>query len=264
MGIVLVNHAGSVVSQDTGRDAEALANNLGIAVLAINRPGTGGFFPSTSCKNLLASSEGYITQTVACARLVDRLADDLGLNQLIIVGRSAGGLGALALARSEVISSTHAVLAAEPPGCIAMSKKEGLQAFKNYGIRQKQLQLSKEVIVPASSYLPRGQAALRIGSILKNVAYDRFHNSAIWSSNAAVGFLSHIAEYQPGIAVTASFAEHSLVVDDPTYTAQLAPIADMRASGSPFIVNRVPKTSHASFDDREFFASLVAPIIGQK
>lgn len=263
-GIILVNHAGAIVSQDTGRDAQALADNLSLTVLAANRPGTSGFIPRLSQRGNLASLDGYITETTKLGYSIDRLAGGLGLKRLIIAGRSAGGLGALALARSETISDAQYVFAAEPAGCKAVSKKEGIQMFKDYGVFQKHLQQERsDILVPPHSNLPRLQATIRIGSIVKNILYDRFHNSAIWASDAAVAFSRHLAEHQPNIATTVSFAEYSLVTNDQTYHQELAPIATLRTSGSPFIINRIPATTHASFDDRNFFASLVKPIAEQ-
>ncbi len=258
---MLLNHAGATISQDTGRDAQALANNLGLAVLAANRPGTSGFIPRISQRNNLAQAGGYVAETVALGQRIDRIAGNLGLKRLVIAGRSAGALGALALVRSESISTEQYLFAAEPPGCKTVDLEQGMRAFKEYNTLQKQLQQEeKGILVPPRSALPQPQATVRLAAIVKNVLYDRFHNSAIWASDATVEIGRYIAKHQPHIAATMSFAEHSLVTDEQTYYKNLLPIAELRTSGSPFVVDRIPRTTHASFDDRKFFAGLVRPM----
>jgi len=260
-GLVLVNHAGATVSQDTGRDAQALADALRLVVVAADRPGTAGTVPRRAQRNALATPSGYAAESASLGYAIDHQADMLGLKRLAITGRSAGGLGALALIRSETISAASYLFAAEPPGCKAIPLKQGLQEFKEYSVRQKQLQQQGRVHVPPRSALQQPQAMLRLGSIAKNVFYDRFHNDAVWASDAAVVFSRHIAANQPTVSAAIVFAEHSLVVDNQTYEQELLPTTNLRTKGAPFMIDQIASTTHASFDDQNLFALLLRPTV---
>lgn len=256
--LVLLNHLGSYTGQDTGRDAQAYADALGVPVLAADRPGTAGLVPHPALARSLATAPGYVEQMARVGKAVDKQLDSLGIKRTIIVGRSAGGLGALALTRTETIASEDGLFVAEPVGCEPMGTAEGARRFKEYGAHQKTLQESG-VIKPDNGTLPKREAIPRVISIVPAFFYDKYHNKYIWATDAAIQYLQDIATRQ-SIDVVAEFAEHSLVAAPEIYAERLSKLNGLREN---FVVRQSMNTSHASYDDHRFMTSLLAPIVAK-
>jgi hypothetical protein len=265
-GVVLFNQFGSTVSQDAGRDAQVLADAFNLPVIAVNRPGSGGFIPSGKLANSLSTPDGYLAEMAPIGRSVDQQAESLGIEKLIATGRSAGGLGALALARSETVSSMSAIFAAEPVGCEVLPLKEGFGRYRDYLKQQKELldaATDEELIKPLPPGLPLLPAIGRLSSIPLAMLIDRFHNQKLFASDASLQYATYIAENLTLVDVALGFAEHSMVATPEVYERDIVPIAALREDGAPFEVERLKGTVHASFDNREYMNQVIRPTIAR-
>jgi pimeloyl-ACP methyl ester carboxylesterase len=263
-GIVMFNQFGGTVSQDTGRDAQVLADACSLPVIAVDRPGTADFMPRREFARQLSTPDGYLAQMSNLGRDIDRRAEDIGIAKLIATGRSAGGLGALALARSETVTSLSAVFAAEPVGCEQMPLKEGKKRYSGYLKEQKKLlnaATADELVKPLSPGLSLFPAVSRIASMLPAMLIDRFHNQRLFASDAAIQYAGYIAEHLSLVDTTLEFAEHSMVATPEVYERDIRPIAALRKDGAPFEVKKPDGTIHASFDNREYMGKVIEPTI---
>ena len=262
--IVLLNHVGSTVHQDTGRDANALANSFGIHVIAADRPGTAGFFPHPGLADKLCSPSGYVTEVAKLGKSIDSQLDQLGVKRTLLTGRSAGGLGALALTRSETISSQRSVFAADPVACEQMSVKSGSKRFRDYNKLQRQIQEDTQddcLVKPLPPELNGSQRIYRAANMIPAFLYDKYHNKRIWASAATLEYAKHIALFQTRIAATIEFAERSLTVTELIYNEQVRDIQLLRTNGAQFEIRRSENTTHASYDNREFMTRLLLPAV---
>lgn len=264
LGVILVNHGGSTVSQDTGRDAQALADSFNLIVIGVDRPGTAGMLPSRRLASALSTPAGYVAETAKLGKRVDHEIEMLGLRRIIAVGRSAGGLGALALARSETVSTLTYLFVAEPAACENISLEEGARRFQEYGVVQKKLQENDSngrLVKPVPPLLTWYEATRRRASIKPAFLYDRSHNRHILTTDASLQYARYIAKQQQNIDTTLAFAEYSLVVTPNIYRTEALPIALLRREGAPFSVTQHNGTTHASYDNRAYFAQLLQPVV---
>jgi pimeloyl-ACP methyl ester carboxylesterase len=264
-GVVLFNQFGGTVSQDTGRDAQVLADFFNLPVIGVNRPGTGGFSLHRQLAKASSSPDGYLAAMSPLGKEIDQQVESLGITKLISTGRSAGGLGALALARSETVSSLSAVFAAEPVGCEQLPLKEGVKRYSDYLKQQKELLDNAtvlELVKPLPPGLPLFPAIGRLLSIPPAMLIDRFHNKELFASNATRQYAMYIAENLSLIDTTLEFAEHSMVATPEIYERDILPIASLRSQdGAPFEVKRPGGTVHASFDNRNYMSQVIEPTI---
>ncbi len=265
-GVVLFNQFGATVSQDTGRDAQVLANSFNLPVIGVDRPGTAGFIPQGRLAAVLSTPDGYLTEMTPLGKSIDRRVDSLGIANLIVTGRSAGALGALALTRSETVSSISSVFAAEPVGCEQLPLEEGAKRYVDYLKQQKKLlddATSEELVRPLPPGLPLFQAIGRLLSIPPAMLFDRFHNQKVFASDASRQYATYIAAYLNQLDTTLEFAEHSMVATPEVYEHDILPIADLRKGGASFEVKRPKGTIHASFDNREYMNRIIEPTIAR-
>jgi pimeloyl-ACP methyl ester carboxylesterase len=265
-GIVLFNQFGAIVPQDAGRDAQVLANSFNLPVIAVERPGTDSYIPHKELAETLSSPDGYLAAMSSLGKRIDRQVDNLGITKLITAGRSAGGLGALALARSETVSSLSAVFAAEPVACEQLPLKEGAKRYSDYLKQQKEIledSNSEELVRPLSPGLSLLPAIGRLISIPPAMLIDRFHNRKLFASNAARQYATYIAKNLRLVDTTLVFAEHSMVAAPEVYEGDMLPIADLRTDGAGFEVKKTKGTVHASFDNRDYMNKVIEPTITQ-
>ncbi|HVX47887.1 MAG TPA: hypothetical protein VHA05_00825 [Candidatus Saccharimonadales bacterium] len=262
-GVVLFNQFGATVSQDAGRDAQVMADSFHLPVLAVDRPGTAGFFPSKKLARRLSTPNGYLAEVAILGEKIDGKAEKLGVKKLVATGRSAGGLGALALVRSETVSSTSAICVAEPVACEDMPLKQGAERYSEYNKHQKELlnDDSMALVRPLPPGLPLLPAIGRLISIPPAMLFDRFHNQRLFASDAAIQYAAYIAENMAAVDTTLEFAEHSMVATPDVYKHDVQPVAELRKEGAPFVVKQLSGTVHASFDNRNEMNRVIAPTI---
>lgn len=264
-GIVLFNQFGATVSQDAGRDAQFMADAFNLPVIAVNRPGTAGFRPNRKLAGHLSTPSGYLAEMTPIGKAIDRQVENHGIAKVIATGRSAGGLGALALSRTETVSNMKAVFAAEPVGCEQLSLKDGAKRYSDYLKYQKELldaATDDELVKPLPPGLSLFPAVGRLLSIPPAMIFDRFHNQKLFANDAAQRYAEYIARNLTPIDTTIEFAEHSMVAT-PSVFIELESIAGLRHAGAPFIVKRAPRTVHSSFDNRTYMNEAIEPTIAR-
>lgn len=254
-GIVLLNHGGSTVSQDTGRDARDLTTRFGIPTFAIDRPGTARWWPDRELAHFLSTPKGYKAEMAELGDTVNAELAEAGVERALIMGRSAGGLGALALTAANVVTSQVAVYAAEPVGCKQQTVANGRRWYGLYRDIERKIQNTEpDVVRPRPPGLGPLASLGRLASMARDNATDRFHSGKVWASDAATSYMQTIAEAQPAIDMTVDFAGFSMMVDNKGYDQLNSGLADIRPG---IHLERVPHTTHASFDNREFIAKRV-------
>jgi len=67
LGVVLLNHLGSTVNSDSGDDAAYIAEELGLHVIAVDRPGSGWELPVRG-RRLAADYIGAMSRLLKQAR----------------------------------------------------------------------------------------------------------------------------------------------------------------------------------------------------
>lgn len=281
LAIVMFNQLGSNTHGDHGRDGNRLADALNVPVFTVNRPGTDTFDYFSGAgkriqRNVLAEHEAVLKATeVELGRL--------GIQSVVLTGRSAGGMSALLGAQTEVLPVTG-VYAAEPVGWVDASKAEVAQQNRAY------LQHQKEVIQSDDDKLVRPEPSdtegldkiRRLISIPFLAAKDMARYKEVFGSTVSRDALEFIIK-RGGIDVSIEFAEHSMVIDDkilediivyfervvaPTglslgHVATPSTLHASLKSGAELNIKKIPNTVHASFDNRGFFAQRVEPTVAR-
>jgi len=257
VGIVTMNHLGSSIHEDTGRDAQALADRFRVLTIAADRP------VSLHRKEMAAAlATDAVSATMNIASAIDHIADTHDLKTLLLAGRSAAGLSILELALTEGISNARLVYAAEPVGSYALSAAAGKARFAAYQVEQKALLAADDALEARTLVHPNDDARnLPLPARLKRMAAmvplflrDRALNTEHWAKALVPDYLTKIAS--AGLPARVEFAEHSLVLPDAAAERQQT-LEDMLAtaanSNGLLVVETVPGTTHASFDNRDFF-----------
>lgn len=262
--LVVFNQVGATNTQDLGRDAQYLADHTGMHVLGVDRPGTAGFIPNKGLAERMATPDGYVNEMSKIGKQIDRRLDDLGITRAVAAGRSAGGLAVLSLASSETVGALGHVFAAEPVGVQKRTVADGLKHFTDYGKLQKEMLATDSqnlLIKPDKPGLGPLDAFGRLISLVPAFAYDKYHNSEPWASDAGLRYMADLALNSPDIDVRVEFAQTSLATSVENYNNQIAPIAGLRTSGAPFSIVTTPDTVHSSYDKRAYFLERLAPTI---
>ncbi|CAN5659283.1 hypothetical protein BH23PAT1_BH23PAT1_0490 [soil metagenome] len=260
IGIVSFNPVGSSVLEDAGRDARYTADELGIIVIAADRPGSGFTLPDRRLKNRLTAD--YVKEMSDFALLIEREISLNGLSKVILEGRSAGGTAALATGCTERLP-VAAIQAKEAVGWRQMDVRQGKAMYREYLGRQALLlaEDSGKLTHPQ----PTDQRGLawfrRATSVGINYCSDQFHNSKVWCQPAALQSSIYLATRLPDIYTQIYFAKNSMVLGPVEIDVLDASLPVMRQSADamahPFEIVTAPATVHSSFDNRPFAASLL-------
>jgi hypothetical protein len=188
-----------------------------------------------------------------------------GLKAVIIGGRSAGGTGALAL--TDALNITDAeilpaigVYAAEPAGMYETDVKSGKQDYRSYLRNQKaslQEATGDELVKPHGSGVHGLGIVTRAASIVFSNINDIYTNDAVWKQPVALESALRVASNQPSVHMQLDFAATSMTAPDFVLKYLEAELPARRGndpSAAPVNVYRVPRTVHASFDNRKFYA----------
>lgn len=266
VGMLLFNQLGSAVAQDTGRDAQHLADEFGLSVIATDRPGSGMWLPRPGLNGAL--TQNYIGAMSTLGSRVSKEAERQGLTKLIAVGRSAGALGALTITRTEQLQISH-VYAAEPPGWYDLSVAEGAERYRQYQERQKHIleasDFYPDIVRPDPSEVRGWAQVTRLASMLPFFLTERHHTKNVCASGTSRRSAAWIAQNAPGIDTTVAFATYSLVTPPGMdIQAEARYFGCLRSAGAPFTVERTEEqTVHASFDKRSYMAAQLRPIVGR-
>lgn len=269
IGVVLMNQVGASIAQDHGRDAHYLAEHLGLPVLAVERPGSNGYLPSRRLARELSTPYGYQRAMVPIGREVNRWANEREHDRLVLVGRSAGALGVLALAASKSVSGLEAIFAAEPIGFETMSLRDGAAHLRSYRRQQAAMQRAaaenpaSTLVLPERPGLGRMDSIARVVSNTATYAYDQYHNEELWASNAGEGYATYIADYLPDVDTTIEFARYTMAARRPHILQRRSDDAMLRRRESGegrFSMGQIAEdTTHASYDKRSFMLERLLP-----
>ena len=268
---VLYHPVGSANSTDGGRDAAALSEALNIAVLAVDRPGSGLWLPSFRAQDDFAEPEAYANRLIEVTeQQVDKAQEIMRANRLIVVGRSAGALAALAVARDGHIAGVpiSTVYAAEPPGSRATTVADGFRGWKEYKKREAEkiadVNGHPELERPEPTDA-RGVAYLhRTLAMVPHFLNDKRANQQVWAKLVVPAIIDSTA---PGPTIKIDYAIESMVLSENVF-ARILYLDRVRhkllGRGDLSSVEEVPHTVHRSFDNRRFFAKRLASVIDSK
>lgn len=258
VGVVMFNHGGSSVAGDTGRDAKHASEELGLPVIAADRPGSGWSLPGQSQR---LASDYYSSMSRLAERRIMPEVEALGLNGLILWGRSAAGLAALVATttRELPVLATHVQ---EPVGWHDIDAQAGKTSISAYRGHQALLLRNEDnnIIKPEPTD-QIGLAALRRKlQIRYQGPVDEINNQQLWRSRAAYNAAWHIAHRMPEVHLDIRIAEYSMVMQDYDEVRDIE-LNLLRERGPyplrPVRLEVVPDTVHASFDRRDFSVGLL-------
>lgn len=250
--LVMLNQRGATVRTDLGRDAQIAADTHQLHVIAADRPGTATLRPNqgwylernyTSAMGQLASKE-IMPEVTA-----------LNIKQVILVGRSAGGLAVLVTALTKELP-TVAVHAQEPIGWQYYSVAAGRAAYMEYSKREASMinDPTLERLIRAEPTDQTGFNALkRRAAIIANANVDVANNHGVWTSPRSRTAAFTIASLMPTVGLDLHFAEYSMALPEGVGNLE----AELRQTRSAQAANLIrvethPNTTHRSFDLRSF------------
>ncbi len=260
LGVVLFNHLGSTVNSDSGDDAAFIAERLGMHVIAVNRPGSGWKLPIQG-RRPAADYIGAMSRLLS--KQVQPEVEKLGLEGVVVFGRSAGGHGALAAGRAEQLPIVGAH-AQDPVGWQKVTMGSANAAFGAYMTRQRELWQSDDLdlIRPESSGLTGIAKFLRDRANNVRGAFDVLNNQRMWREPSSYDNALAIARTLPGVRLDILFAEDTYTLGEHD-TGRLqeelssARYSDNPTDTQPVHVEAIPHTTHGSFDNRALSASLL-------
>jgi len=261
--VIWLNHLGSSVHTDTGRDAAAFANVLGRRVLAVDRPGSGYSRPGQG----VFLGKHY---PEAFRRLVRREVAPIlhaeGIEGTVVAGRSAGGVGAIVMAAvCRDILSPWGVHAQEPVGWRAVELTQGKKMYEDYGaLQDRLLEENPDLERPEPNELVGLEAARRRWTIKLHRLLDYTNSRHAFALPYSLAGALYIARAQPETYLDVRFAETSLA-GDPLSIAKVGRLLQQArpdaGGGAPIHVETVPNTVHTSFDRRNFSAGHLAEAV---
>lgn len=261
--IVYFNHVGSSIAEDTGRDAVYLANNHGVPVIAVNRPGSARSLPYAHASSLALDYQAAVHERVREHVSPILASEELAGSRVVLAARSAGGLAALA-AGTDPSLDLRAVVACEPVGMYRTTVEEGQKHFAQYNARQSAIHAVEranpegKIILPEAPGLSILPSIKRGVSIVGSFVTDKSNNAGVWSQELAPKYAEEIARNRPDVGIHITFAEDSMVASDEQIDALRNRLAQLRTpNDAPISVEQAPHTTHASFDKRSFFAEHV-------
>lgn len=185
----------------------------------------------------------------------------IGVDEVIIFGRSAGGYGALSATRTEQLPALGAH-AQEPIGWHSTPFTKGNIAFRAYQNHERQRRDSEPDLIRGESNGLTGWAKFwheRGNNVCG--ALDVINNQALWRQPSSYDNALAIAQGQPGVRLDVLFAEDTYVLggQDPELFENEFSTARAGNSGDlqPIRVEVIPRITHGSFDNRTFSASLL-------
>lgn len=260
LGIVLFNHAGSTVSQDTGRDARFLAKYFQVPVIGVDRPYSGYRIASKFVQNKLGRD--YAGALAPLQSPIRQLCVSNDIRRLVFAGRSAGGTAAVVSAAAMELRGINlaGVYTAEMAGCgIAgnnspESRAAARKSYRDYLDLQKQHQAENPALVkPEKPGLHAFAAARRATSILLAYPNDLYNHDQMWGSRVAIEATELLSETKPDTDVRIDFARDSAVASQQTI--------DILRTIDRIAVEQPRNTTHASFDNRRYFAERLSLIV---
>lgn len=271
LGIILFNHAGSSVAQDTGRDARYLADYLRVPVIAADRPGSAGHLPSKLMQHRLGLD--YVGTIHRLQEPIEDLCITNNISRLILTGRSAGALGAVAFGAGFTMRSTtlSGIYAAEMAGSgIAghngrAARREARRAYADYRRRQSDAFNANAALVRPDPTDTHGLTYIgRALSIAASLPADFYNNDHIWGSRLGIDCALKVAQSHPHAHLQFEYANKESAVATPESIQQFRDrlhTARHANEGATAEVYQPARTLHASFDKREYFAERLGQVV---
>jgi hypothetical protein len=268
VGIVSLNQMGATTRQDAGRDAQILADRFGLLTLAVDRPGSTGWFNPFLKKQITTD---YIGAMNNLAKDIAHEAYQEGLEGLILTGRSAGALGAMGLILTDQMPSI-ALYSVESAGMNDVPTwTGGIRLKSRYDKESAGLLEGDELrVLPPKQPDVKGKIAnARRGiSMVAHTAVDQYHNYRLWGTMVGLDFAQRIASGYPRCDTTLELASLSYAGYESGpdryehVVSALQYIATQRdPNGAPFIVGTVDGTTHSSYDNIPFFTDRLVPTV---
>lgn len=255
MGIVLFNHLGSSVTGDTADDGASACEALGLHVISAERPGSAWSLPGQG-RRLAADYIGAMSRLARDLILPE--IEALGLQEVILWGRSAGGHGALVAGATEQLP-VAAVHAQDAIGWKTVTPRGNRQAYLHYRRREVECMRKPESGLQPF-YRPRVSDAKRFIANASRAAFDISNHQAVWSKPLAAESARRIAAGQPETELDLWFAADTYTLGQEDIAALETELRKIRGhgAGAPVNLRVAPGTMHASFDSRPFSTSLLA------
>jgi pimeloyl-ACP methyl ester carboxylesterase len=260
--LVVVNRMGATALADTGRDAQHLADRFGMRAFAVDRPGSGHVGRDQALREQLAAD--YVGAFEPLAKDLQARFEDARIEKVALVGRSAGTLGALALAATDdMLPTVKSIYGADGVAW----RRRGIEDGKDDYDETKALQDSllqgdrrhREFAHPHGPQVGPVTYLKRLVSMARS-SYAEWNSYEVWASDTGLRLLERLAgtssesaEVNP--AIWLDIPEYGLTDDDDVVALRrTAPSAHIEVVTSPHTV-------HASFDNREFFAKRAKPAV---
>lgn len=264
--LVTYGPTGSVVSQDTGRDAQVYANGLGIPVIALDSP---NHIPTRKVRN--QSDADYSLELQKQIPDIQMILGRLAVEnpKLILAGRSAAAFNVLSLGTTGELN-VAAIVALESPGFTEITVKDGHKKFAEIQKKQKDLVADESgfpnLVRPHGTGLNKWGNIKRAASIAVNYPLQAFSNEKRWASNAARKNAELIAQKYPGRELVIRFAGQCSLTDQVDIDRAILDLPQLRADAHPdhtqeVQVSQDPDTVHSSFDNRQHVIKILAPIV---
>lgn len=258
--LILVNHMGSTALADSGRDAQHLADHFGMPAFAVDRPGSGHVGRSRTLREQLAADYAGAFEPLG-EELHSRL-EAAKIKKVTLLARSAGTLGAFVLAATDklpVCSMYCADGVAWKQRSVAQGKHDYQELMELQEALLKGDEGVNEFVHPHGPQIGQVDRLKRLLSIPR-CHYAEWNSYDVWASDTGLRLLMRLT----GNAANPTQTRPAIWLDIPQVgLTDEHDLFHLQTAAPNAHIQRVdvPRTVHASFDNREFFARCAKPAI---
>lgn len=262
LGLVLLNHGGSSIHHDTGREAQFYADYFGLRTIAANRS-TSYRWPRDKNFRKMLDRDGVEAMMPLGEMISEAIISLGGIKKVILAGRSAAGLGVLELACTKTLP-TACIYGAEPVASYSHDTKDALAYTRRYKKTEKAWVDSHpdpDERINNAKFLPLAARAGRFFSMATLMRTDVYYNRERWCRPETLARVEELlnSEETQNVKTFLEFAEHSYTAPNPAILEPFNQLVSQHPN--QLSVGIVPDTYHCTFDRMTVFASRLRPVV---
>jgi pimeloyl-ACP methyl ester carboxylesterase len=255
--VIMPNSLGGTLDGAAGRNAQAVANQVGIRVLGLERTTALHYYFYPWLRTQLKPHNYHDRAASIAQSIADHL--DPNITQLIIAGHSAGGLDAAMLAVSNKLPVTHLIIT-DPPGMQKLSISTGRRRFRNYNRKYERNRLPDDVDFITD---PRQSADSRWRGFQHTISEILLY-SQIWSSDVTQQALLELI-IKPELSILIHFAEYSFNGTPAQQTASAEQLIQLRKElgkdGQLSDIAMIPHSRHSTFNSATYRSDAILSLL---
>jgi pimeloyl-ACP methyl ester carboxylesterase len=244
-GFVLPSHLAADIDDAMGDRADVISAETGLPVYTYVRPGTG----TLPAIDKLESIDDYLDSIKKQAHVIKQQFNEYGVDKMILVGNSAGGIDAIALAASGILNVTQLIVM-EPVATREVDKVDGLRYFKS-----QQDKTREELYDPEFDSLPNIPAirkSITRPEIIRRSFKEIKAYNHVFSSDLGLHLLRGLVTDRPEVPIDLFLGARSLATTETTRANM-----EVEFEGTSLNLEIFPGGQHSFPNKLNFFVHII-------